>query len=111
LAEQSEAGANFRAAAAQEGANNRAAAGRRGKDTLVQKYYDDITQAQQTTDPRLKAALLARARDSKKAIAELEQTESSFLANEARLAAKREENDAIMNRGDAGDGFYSLEGQ
>ena len=108
LAEQSEAGANFRAAAAQQGADRRArelAATRANKQKSEEDYYADIRAAQRTTNPNLKAAHLARAENTRLAKEKLEQAESSFLANEARLAAKREEYAAIMNRGEADDEF------
>lgn len=110
LADRTEAGAMYRAELAQAGANQRAAIGLAGKQQLQKlenQYYADIAAAQRTTDPKLKAAYLRRAEDTRRAKAELERTESGYQSMEARLAAEN----ATMTRarGQAtGDGFDDL---
>jgi hypothetical protein len=99
LAEQSEAGANYRAAAAQAGADRRAAldaSQRANRQKLEEDYYADIRAAQRTTDPNLKAALLARAENTRRAREQLEQTESGFLASQARSEQQR----SVVNMGE-----------
>lgn len=92
LAERTEAGAMYRAQLAQAGANSRASAalaGKKGKDTLQQQYYADAAAFQRTTDPKLKAALQRRMNDTIKAISDLEQTESGYQSQAARLSMQR----------------------
>jgi hypothetical protein len=93
------------------GANQRAAmtmAGKQQLQRLENQYYADIAAAQRTTDPKLKAAYLRRAADTRKAKAELERTESGYQSQEARLAAE----EAVMRKaqGQSGgdDGFSDL---
>lgn len=91
LAEKTEAGAMYRAQLAQAGADRRAAmtaAGRQQLQKLENQYYADIYAAQRTTDPKLKEAYLRRAADTRKAKAQLEQTESGYQSQAARLAAE-----------------------
>ena len=106
LAEQSEAGANYRAAAAQEGADRRAreaAAGRQQLQKLENQYYADIAAAQRTTDPKLKAAYLSRAEDTRQAKVQLEQAESGFQSAQARL----DQQGSVVNMDEENDRFGS----
>jgi hypothetical protein len=64
-------------------------AGRKGKDTLVQQYYADVAASQRTTDPKMKAALKRRIDETIKAISDLEQTESGYQSQAARLSMQR----------------------
>ena len=106
LAEQSEAGANHRAAVAQAGADRRAreaAAGRQQLQKLENQYYADIAAAQRTTDPKLKAAYLRRAEDTRQAKVQLEQAESGFQSAQARL----DQQGSVVNMDEENDGFGS----
>lgn len=111
LAERTESGAMYRAQLAQAGANQRAAmtaAGKQQLQKLENQYYADIYAAQRTTDPKLKAAYLRRAEDTRRAKAQLEQTESGYQSQAARLAAEEE----IMRRArgqSTDDGFGDAE--
>ena len=102
-------GANIYGTTAQVAAADRrfatSQAGKKGKDTLLQQYYADIAAAQRTTDPKLKAALQRRAKETRDAIADIERTESGFQAQEARTAARN----ALLNRGMADDGFGDIQ--
>jgi hypothetical protein len=110
-AENTAAAANWRTMYTEAGANQRAAmtmAGKQQLQRLENQYYADIAAAQRTTDPKLKAAYLRRAADTRKAKAELERTESGYQSQEARLAAE----EAVMRKaqGQSGgdDGFSDL---
>ena len=99
--------ANARAEEAQAGANQRAAmaASLRGnRQKLEEDYYADIRAAQRTTDPDLRAALLARAENTRRAREQLEQTESGFQSSQARL----EQQGSVVNMGE-NDGFSNVQ--
>jgi hypothetical protein len=69
-------------------ADRRFAASQAGKaqlQKLENQYYADIAAAQRTTDPKLKAAYLARAEDTFRAKARIEQAESGYQSAAARI--------------------------
>jgi len=102
-------GANIYGTQAQVAAADRrfatSQAGRKGKDNLIQQYYADIAAAQRTTDPKLKAALERRAKNTEEAIARIERTESGYQSQAARLDARN----ALLNRGMGDDGFGDIQ--
>lgn len=109
-AENTRAGQIWSTQATIAGADRRTAmtaAGRQQLQKLENQYYADIAAAQRTTDPKLKEAYLRRAADTRKAKAQLEQTESGYQSQAARLAA--EEATLRKARGQAeDDGFSDL---
>lgn len=83
------------------------AAGRQQLQKLENQYYADIAAAQRTTDPKLKAAYLRRAADTRQAKAELERTESGYQSQAARLAAEKET--LTKARGEVDDKYSGME--
>lgn len=60
-------------------------ANRANKQKLEEQYYADVAAAQRTTDPKLKQAYLRRAEDTRRAKERLEQAESGYQSQMAKL--------------------------
>ena len=107
-AENTRAGQIWSTQATIAGADRRTAAalaGKKGKDTLQQQYYADAAAFQRTTDPKLKAALQRRMNETIKAISDLEQTESGYQSQAARLSMQR----SMLGLDDGFDGAEQVE--